>query len=160
MKYTQHGENVNKILNKNKNSTDLAYYKCGQLVKSAREIVTPSFDNRVKGYKIGDDGKGIVIIFYIEFVDIAKTADKGSAYTALKFTTSHVIPEGREPYSEYREDEDICAILSPCSLIARKTPSIWETMALNKVLVEMTRHSLDIFFNDTDGKGKGPKYKA
>lgn len=160
MKYTQHGENVNKILNRNKNDTDLAYYKCGQLVKSAREIVTPSFDNRVKGYKIGDDGKGIVIIFYIEFVDIAKTADKGSAYTALKFTTSHVIPEGREPYSEYREDEDICAILSPCSLIARKTPSIWETMALNKVLIEMTRHSLDIFFNDTDGKGKGPKYKA
>lgn len=150
LKYTQHSEDVNATLAKYQNSDDLGYYKCGQLIKNAREPIKPGYDNRIKGFQVGDDGRGLAIVFYIEFKDIAKTGDKGSAYTALKFTTSHVIPEDREAYSEYRPDEEISAIIAPSSVIARKTPSIWETMAANKVLIEMTRHAIDIFFNDAD----------
>lgn len=151
LRLTEHTTKVNKLLTKYQNPNDFNYYKCGQLIKGAREVVSPNYANRVKGYTIGDDGKGVVLIFYIDFEDIAKIGDKGSAYTALKFTTSHVTQEGLEAYSEYRPEEEISTIIAPGSVLARKVPSIWETMATNKCLIEMTRHALDIFFKDTDG---------
>ena len=126
------------------------YYKCGQIIANAPEVVKPDYQNRVKGVQIGSDGKGVAIIFFVEFTDIAKTGDKGSAFTALKFTTSHVIPEGKEPYSEYRPDEEISTFVAPSAIIARKTPSILLTMFANKCIIEMKRHALDIFFNDAD----------
>lgn len=152
LKFTEHNENVNQLLDKYKNSNDFNYYKCGQIIKGARDIVKPNYSNRVRGYVIGDDGRGVVVIFYINFTDIAKIGDKGSAYTALKFTTSHVTIDGLEAYSEYRPDEEISTLIAPGSVLARKTPSIWQTMAANKCLIEMTRHALGIFFDDTDGQ--------
>lgn len=154
--FTEHGVKVNDTLNKYQNDSDMNYYKCGQLIKNSRDIVRPDYGNRVKGYVIGDDGRGVAIIYYVEFKDIAKAGDKGSAYTALKFTTSHVIAEGRESYSEYRPEEDISTYIAPGSVLARKTPSIWETMAMNKCLIEMTRHAIDIFFNDAPEKHYTP----
>ena len=149
-KYTKHASNVVKTLNKYQNPGDMNYYKCGQIIANAPEVVKPDYQNRVKGVQIGSDGKGVAIIFFVEFTDIAKTGDKGSAFTALKFTTSHVIPEGKEPYSEYRPDEEISTFVAPSAIIARKTPSILLTMFANKCIIEMKRHALDIFFNDAD----------
>lgn len=146
--FTEHGTRVNETLNKYQNPNDMNFYKCGQLMKDGRGIIKPDYGNRVKGFIIGDDGQGVVIIFYVEFKDIAKAGDKGSAYTALKFTTSHVIGKGRESYSSYRPEEDVSTYIAPGSLLARKTPSIWETMAMNKAIIEMTRHAIDIYFND------------
>lgn len=153
-KYTKHSANVVKILDKYQNPGDLKYYKCGQVISQAPEVVEPDYQNRVKGVQIGSDGRGVAIIFYVEFKDIAKTGDKGSAFTALKFITSHVIPEGKEPYSEYRPDEEISTFIAPSSIIARKTPSILVTMFANKCIIEMKRHALDIFFNDADPNKK------
>ena len=155
-KYTKHSANVVKLLNKYQNPGDMNYYKCGQIISNAPEVVQPDYQNRVKGVQIGADGKGVAIIFYIEFKDIAKTGDKGSAFTALKFTTSHVIPEGKEPYSEYRPDEEISTFIAPSAIIARKTPSILVTMFANKCIIEMKRHALDIFFNDADPNKNKP----
>lgn len=156
-KYTKHSANVSAILNKYQNPGDLKYYKCGQIISQAPEVVEPDYQNRVKGVQIGSDGRGVAIIFYVEFKDIAKTGDKGSAFTALKFITSHVIPEGKEPYSEYRPDEEISTFIAPSSIIARKTPSILVTMFANKCIIEMKRHALDIFFNDEDPNKKKDK---
>ena len=147
-KYTKHSANVVKLLTKYQNPGDMNYYKCGQIISNAPEVVQPDYQNRVKGVQIGADGRGVAIIFYVEFKDIAKTGDKGSAFTALKFTTSHVIPEGKEPYSEYRPNEEISTFIAPSAIIARKTPSILVTMFANKCIIEMKRHALDIFFND------------
>lgn len=153
-KYTAHSSNVVKLLDKYKNEKDTKYYKCGQLITNAPEVVKPDYENRVKGVEIGNDGKGVVIFFYIEFKDIAKTGDKGSAFTALKFTTSHVIDKGLEAYSEYRPDEEISTFIAPGAVLARKTPSIQVTMFTNKCIIEMKRHALDIFFNDADPNSK------
>ena len=147
---TTHARNTQNILTKYQNEGDMKYYKCNQILNSAPEVVKPDYQNRVKGVMIGEDGRGVAIFFYIEFKDIAKTGDKGSAFTALKFTTSHVIPKGKEPYSEYRPNEEISSLIAPSSIIARKTPSIIETMFANKCIIEMKRHALEIFFEDKD----------
>lgn len=142
-----------KTLTKYSNEGDLKYYKCGHIIDDAPEVVKPDYQNRVKGVAIGDDGRGVVIFFYIEFKDIAKTGDKGSAFTALKFITSHVVPKGREAYSELRPSEEISTFLSPSAVLARKTPSIIKTMFANKCLIEMSRQAFDMFFEeDTDWK--------
>ena len=149
-KLTQKSQKKVELLTKYANPNDAKYIKCGQMLTDAPDIIKPDYQNRVKGVIIGNDGRGVVIFFYVTFKDIAKTGDKGSAFTALKFTTSHVIPEGREPYSMYRPDEEISAILAPGAVLARKVPSIQETMFANKCIIEMKRHALQIFFEDTD----------
>lgn len=149
-KLTRKSKKKAELLEKYANPNDAKYIKCGQMLTDAPDIIKPDYQNRVKGVIIGNDGRGVVIFFYVTFKDIAKTGDKGSAFTALKFTTSHVIPEGREPYSMYRPDEEISAILAPGAVLARKVPSIQETMFANKCIIEMKRHALQIFFEDTD----------
>ena len=137
-------------LNQYSNEGDMKYFKCGRIIDDAPEVVPPDYQNRVKGVMIGDDGRGVVIFFYIEFKDIAKTGDKGSAFTALKFITSHVIPKGKEPYSEYHPSEEISTFLSPSAILARKTPSIIKTMFANKCLIEMSRKAFDMFFEEEE----------
>jgi hypothetical protein len=149
-KHTAHSKAVSSTLDKYKNEGDLKYYKCNQIISSTDEVVQPDYQRRVKGVRIGDDGRGVVIFFYIQFKDIAKTGDKGSAFTALKFTTSHVIKKGLEAYSEYRPDEEISTIIAPGAILARKTPSIQVTMFANKCIIEMKRHAMTIFFDDKD----------
>ena len=147
---TAHARKTQELLTKYQNPGDMAYYKCGRILDSAPEVIKPDYQNRVKGVMIGEDGRGVAIIFYIEFKDIAKTGDKGSAFTALKFVTSHVIPKVKEPYSEYRPDEEISTMIAPSSVVARKTPSILETMFANKCIIEIKRHALEMFFEDKD----------
>lgn len=137
-------------LNQYSNEGDMKYFKCGRIIDDAPEVVPADYQNRVKGVMIGDDGRGVVIFFYIEFKDIAKTGDKGSAFTALKFITSHVIPKGKEPYSEYHPSEEISTFLSPSAILARKTPSIIKTMFANKCLIEMSRKAFDMFFEEEE----------
>ena len=149
-KFTKHSANVIKTLDKYKNPGDMNYYKCGQVITNSPDVVKADYQGRVKGVQIGNDGRGVVIFFYVEFKDIAKTGDKGSAFTALKFITSHVIPEGFEAYSQYRPDEEITTVIAPGAILARKTPSIQVTMFCNKLLIEMKRHALQMFFDDTD----------
>lgn len=147
---TARGARSQELLTKYQNEGDMNYYKCGRILDQSPEVIKPDYQNRVKGVIVSDDGRGVAIFFYIEFKDIAKTGDKGSAFTALKFTTSHVIPKGKEPYSEYRPDEEISTLIAPSSIIARKTPSIIQTMFANKCIIEMKRHALAMFFEDKD----------
>ena len=69
-------------------------------------------------------------------------------YSALKGVVSHVIPEGQEPWSEFRPDEEVSAFISPLSILGRKTPSIYTTLFGNKVLIELKRKVLKDYFGE------------
>ena len=66
-------------------------------------------------------------------------------FSALKSIVGDVIPEGLEPYSEYRPEEEISCFLGPGALLARMTPSAILTMFGNKVIIELERQLEDIY---------------
>lgn len=124
-----------KFLDKYKNKGDNAYYKCGQILSETTDVVESNF-GVIKGTRVED---GVYIEFYIKHKDNIKKGDKNTNYCALKGVTSHVMPEGQEPWSEFRPDEEISAFVAPLSILARKTPSIYFNLFGNKVLIEAKR---------------------
>lgn len=70
-----------------------------------------------------------------------------SFYSALKSVIGEVIPEGLEPYSEFRPNEEISAFIGPAAIMARMTPSIIFTMFGNKVLIELKEKLREIYEN-------------
>ena len=129
-------------LSKYQNEGDNNFYKCGQLLTETAEKSTANY-GKVKGEQVGN---GVLIEFYIKHRDIIKKGDKCTNYSALKGVVSHVIPEGQEPWSEFRPDEEVSAFVSPLSILGRKTPSIYTTLFGNKVLIELKRKVLKDYF--------------
>jgi hypothetical protein len=123
-------------LDKYMNDSDYSYYKCGQLISESAIKLTPDYQGKIKGSTVGE---GVLIIFYIKYTDIMSTGDKGVSQAALKSIKSHVIDKGYEPYSEFQPDEEISTIVSPLSISARKTPSIFYNMFGNKLLINLKR---------------------
>ena len=132
------------ILEKYKNDGDNDFYKCGQLLNETTDVVNASY-GKIKGVQVGD---GVYIEFYIKHKDIVKKGDKCTNYCALKGVTSHVIPEGQEPFSEFRPDEEISALVAPLGILARKTPSIYVNLFGNKVLIEAKRKLMEDYMKD------------
>lgn len=66
-------------------------------------------------------------------------------FTALKSIVSEIIPEGYEPYSEFRPNEEVSATIAQSAILKRMTPSIIKTGFGNKVLVELKRALYDIY---------------
>lgn len=98
---------------------------------------------KIKGELVGE---GVLLEFYIKYKDYMGLADKGTFFTALKFEVSNIIPEGYEPYSEYRPNEEISSFIGTSAIIARKTPSIETTLAANKLIVELKRKLWEIYY--------------
>ena len=140
--YNRRIGNRNKVLDKYKNEGDLNFYKAGQIISEVANQVTPSRNGKVKGEYLES---GVLIIFYIKYKDIAAKGDKVAANFALKGVCSHVIEEGLEPYSEYRPDEEIGALVAPLSVAARKVPSIFLAMFGNKCLIEAKNQLREIW---------------
>lgn len=134
-KYHKRIENTEKFLDKYKNKGDNKYYKCGRLLTETVDTVEAKY-GKVKGEQVDD---GVIIEFYIKHHDIIKKGDKMTNYVALKGVNSHVIPEGLEPWSENNPDEEVSCFITPISITARKTPSIFIPMFGNKVLIEAKR---------------------
>ena len=107
------------------------------------EVVKPNQQGKVKGEYVED---GVVIMFYIKFVDRMKKGDKLSQYSALKGVVSRVIEEGDEQYSEFRPKEEISTTLAPGAVLARKTPSVFLAMFGNKIMIEQKRKLKSIYF--------------
>lgn len=99
---------------------------------------------KVKGEDVGE---GLLIEFYITYQDKLGVADKITFFTALKTEVCKVIPKGQEPYSEFREDEEIGAFISPISVLARMTKSIETQLFGNKFLIELKRKVAEIYFS-------------
>lgn len=66
-------------------------------------------------------------------------------FTALKGIVGEVIPEGYEPYSEFRPEEEVSSVLAPSSIMKRQVPSIFLTLLGNKVIVELKRRLEEIY---------------
>lgn len=140
--YNQKIDKKDKFLDKYKNEGDNKFYKCGQLLTETSEK-SETFYGKVKGEEVGD---GILIEIYIKHRDIIKKGDKITNFCALKGVVSHVIEEGQEPWSEFRPDEEVSAFISPLSILARKTPSIYTNLFGNKVLIELKRKLIKDYF--------------
>jgi hypothetical protein len=130
-------------LDKYKNESDYSYYKCGQLISESAEKLTPDYQGKIKGNVVGE---GVLIVFYIKYTDIMATGDKSVTQAALKSIKSHVIDKGYEPYSEFQPDEEISTIISPLSISARKTPSIFYNMFGNKLLIYLKRQLKEKYY--------------
>lgn len=87
----------------------------------------------------------VLIEIYIKYKDVMGVGDKITFFTALKSIIGEIIPEGYEPYSEFRTDEEISSVIAPGAVLARMTPSILLTMFGNKVLVELKRKLYEIY---------------
>lgn len=81
----------------------------------------------------------VVIRIYLMYHDKFKVGDKLIYGTAVKGVDKDVFPEGLEPYSEYRKNEKIHALLSIGSINARMVTSVLITTAINKGLIELAR---------------------
>jgi hypothetical protein len=137
-------DNINKkkkLLNKYDDSNSI--YKCGVLINDPTAKVETK-DGKIKGYEVGD---GVLIEFYINYQDILGIGDKLTFFTALKSIVGEVIPEGYEPYSIFRPEEEVSSLVGPSAVLARGTPSIILTMFANKVLVELKRSLYGIYMD-------------
>ena len=133
------------LLNKYKNENDNKFYKCGQLITESPEKSASSY-GKIKNEYVG---KGVLIEFYIRHKDIIKKGDKTTNYCALKGVVSNIIPEGQEPWSEFRPEEEVSAFISPLSILARKTPSIYISLFGNKVMIELKRRVIKDYFGSS-----------
>jgi len=111
------------------------------------DLILPSSDKlenngKIKGKNVGD---GVLIEIYVKYKDIMGVGDKITYYTALKGVIGSVIPADEAPFSEYRQEEPIDAILTPFSVISRMTNSIFYMMWSNKVLIELKRQIGEIY---------------
>ncbi len=102
---------------------------------------TETSNGKIKGVEIGE---GILIEFYINYEDRMGVGDKLTFFTALKGIVCEVTPEGLEPFSEHRPDEEVSAFLSPISILSRMTGSVMVNMSLNKVLIELKHKMKEI----------------
>lgn len=66
-------------------------------------------------------------------------------FTALKSIVGEVIPEGYEPYSEFRPEEEVSSLIGPSAILKRQVPSILLTVLGNKVIVELKRKLKEIY---------------
>lgn len=117
--------------------------KCGLLVNETTGKIEPNIYGVIKGQKINDDG--VLIEFYIEHPDILGVGDKIAYFTALKGIIGEIIPEGYEPYSEFRPDEEVSSLIPPSSILKRQVPSILITVLGNKIMVELKRKLEEIY---------------
>lgn len=68
-----------------------------------------------------------------------------SFYAATKSIVSNVIPIGKEPYSEFRPNEEIGAFLAPDSILKRMVDSVIQNLFMNKVLIELKRKCEELY---------------
>ena len=136
------------VLEKYKNEGDLNFYKAGQIIDQTTEVMQPNATGKLQGEYVQDS---IIIKIYVKYRDIAAKGDKICAEFALKGVVSHVIPEGEEPYSEYRPDEEISTMVAPLAVAARKVPSVFLAMFGNKCLIELKRQLSDMYLKKSGG---------
>ena len=114
-------------------------------------------------YKLEQEGKlkitenGVLIEFYIKCFDKMGIGDKLTYNTALKGVIKDIIPSGDEPYTDFRPDEKIDALLSFASVNARMTTSIILNGAMNKTMIELSRKCKDILGIKWNNLGDGNK---
>lgn len=93
---------------------------------------------------------GVKITLYLKYHDKFSTGDKLIYGTAVKGVCKDIFPKGEEPYSQYRQDEKLHALLSIGSINARMVTSVLITTGINKFLIELSRKVKDMAGIDYD----------
>jgi hypothetical protein len=73
-----------------------------------------------------------------------KVGDKLTFAVALKAILAETIEEGKEPYSDYRPEEELSAVISPMSLVSRMVPDLYLLGFSTKVVIELERQCIDL----------------
>lgn len=105
-------------------------------------IINKQEEDKIKGDDLVD---GIMFEFFIEYYQELGIGDKIIYGTALKTIVSKVLEKGEEPYSDYRPDEPVEAVLSPLSINSRMTLDILIDGYASKALIELKRQIKDIY---------------
>lgn len=103
--------------------------------------VTKKMDNTGKTKNVYD---GVKIEFYIKYTDNMAIGDKVVFYSANKGTIKYLIPEGQEPYSEFRPEEHIDAFVSISAINGRMVCSTQIYGSIAKLMVELDRSCKDL----------------
>lgn len=90
--------------------------------------------------KLKNAADGVLLEFYIEYLDIVGVGDKITYNAANKAVISRVIPEGKEPYTDFRPNEKIAAFVSVTSIQKRMVQSTITYGALQKLMIELDRY--------------------
>lgn len=104
--------------------------------------IHPDAQGKVKGYQLES---GVIIEFYIKFVDNMKPGDKITHHLALKGTVSLVIPNDKAPYTVDRPNEPIESCIPATSVLARQTIGIMPTMFTQKLLIELKNQLKEMY---------------
>ena len=102
-------------------------------------------DGKIMGVTVGE---GVLIKFFIKYIDKHSIGDKLVNFTAMKYVTAEMIKPGLEPYSLDNPDEEISTLIAPGGILGRMTPSIFTTMYANKIIVELKRKWLEMYKKD------------
>jgi hypothetical protein len=86
---------------------------------------------------IGEDVDGVLIRFFIKHVDEFKVGDKACFAIAVKTIAAEILEDGMEPFSEYKPEEHIDALVSPLSLVSRMVPDLHILGLSNKVILSL-----------------------
>lgn len=101
-------------------------------------------------YKLEPTGKlkraqeAILIEFYLEYVDTIAIGDKIVYFAANKAVIKNIIPDKDAPFTDFRPEEKIDAMVSQVSIDKRLVNSIPINGAINKLLIELDRNCRDI----------------
>ena len=94
--------------------------------------------------KLKGKDKGVLIEFYVQYMDTVGVGDKIVYFSANKATEKNIIPEGLEPYTEFRPNEPIDAFVSEVSIDKRMVTSTLIYGSLQKLMIELDRSVKDI----------------
>lgn len=121
----------------NKHDKTQSTYKMGTIFDRPTEPL--------RGQSIKGITTDVLIEIYIAHVDECGVGDKAVMYGACKQVISEMIPEGLEPYSEFRPDEEVSMLANPYAVMKRMVPSLLITASANKVLIELKRKIKEIY---------------
>lgn len=94
--------------------------------------------------KLKNADDGVYIEFFLEYKDVLSVGDKIVYYSANKGVIKYIVPEGQEPYTDFRPNETIDAFVGVRSINARMVCSTLLIAALSKLMVELDRTCKDI----------------
>jgi hypothetical protein len=94
--------------------------------------------------KLKGKDKGVLIEFYVQYLDTVGVGDKVVYFSANKAVEKSLIPENLEPYTDFRPNESIDAFVSETSIDKRMVTSTLIYGSLQKLMIELDRSVKDI----------------
>lgn len=94
--------------------------------------------------KLKKANDSILVEIFVEYKDTVGIGDKIVYFSANKTTEKSIIPKGKEPYTAFRPNEKIDAMVTEVSIDKRMVTSTINYGSLQKLMVELDRSVKDI----------------